>query len=78
MEGSFQCSNAYTGYGPNCLTHGESFINYIDEQLIPMFPQGMDYIFILEEQRCPLGVGVLYQPKQVGILRCVSFFLLSN
>ena len=21
MEGSSQCSNAYTGYGPNCLTH---------------------------------------------------------
>ena len=30
----------------------------------------MDYIFILEKK--PLGVGVLYQPKQVDILRCVS------
>jgi hypothetical protein len=30
----------------------------------------MDYIFILEKQKSFLGVGVLYQPQQVGILRC--------
>jgi len=35
MEGSSQCSNDYTGYGPNCLTHGT-----------PPVSRGMDYIFI--------------------------------
>ena len=32
MEGSSQYSNAYTGYGPNCLTHGELF-DFKDEGL---------------------------------------------
>ena len=35
-EGSSQYSNAYTGYGPNCLTHD-----------FPRITTGMDYIFIL-------------------------------
>lgn len=33
-ESSSQCSNAYTGYGPNCLTHK-----------ILLLLKGMDYIF---------------------------------
>ena len=36
MKRSSQCSNAYTGYGPNCLTH----VN-------PPLSWGMDYVFIL-------------------------------
>jgi hypothetical protein len=36
IEGSSQYSSAYTGYGPNCLTH-----------VIPNFHKGMDYVFIL-------------------------------
>lgn len=35
---SSQYSSAYTGYGPNCLTH----------DLFPYFHKGMDYVFILK------------------------------
>lgn len=64
MEGSSQCSTAYTGYGPNCLTH-----------VTPVFPKGMDYIFILLFLINRRGVGVLYPISSDGISRYFQFTL---
>ena len=56
MLRSSQCSNAYTGYGPNCLTH-----------IIPLFPKVWTISSSCEDEigraNCfttlPTGVGVL-------------------
>jgi hypothetical protein len=64
IEGSSQYSSAYTGYGPNCLTH-----------VIPNFHKGMDYVFILLQKSRSWRIIFLLTKKNISKFEWPALFI---